>query len=189
MKIALKILPIILVALVILVSCSGDEPKATDQKEKPAPATEQVLVDSKINLLEEGRTTAVIDAKYIEKRFGDKNTMAKGITAYFYDSTGNITSWLVADSAEVNERDNQLEVFGNVEVTSADSVKLYTESLSWDQSTNNVVTDDYVEIHRQDNMVVRGYGLVTDRTLKEYTIKRQVSGKIKELPGKKDKTE
>lgn len=185
MKIALKIIPLFLVALVILAACSNEDDRAIDQKEKPAPATEQVLVDSKINLLEDGHTTAVIDAKYIEKRFGEKNTIAKGITAYFYDSTGNITSWLVADSGEVNERNNKLEVFGNVEVTSADSVKLYTESLSWDQSTNSVVTDDYVEIHRKDDMIVRGYGLVTDRSLKEYTIKRQVSGKIKELPGKK----
>jgi len=187
MRTILKITSLSLIVLILFVSCSNDEPGATGQKDKSASTTEQVLMDSQINLLEDGRTTAVIDAKYIEKRFGEKNTIARGITAYFYDSTGNITSWLVADSGEVNERSNQLEVFGNVVVTSADSVKLYTQSLSWDQSTNSVVTDDYVEIHRRDDMTVQGYGRVTDRSLKEYTIKKQVSGKIKNLSGKKEK--
>jgi LPS export ABC transporter protein LptC len=184
MKLIFKILTPILMASLLILSCSGDKPRSTDQTKK-APTTEQVLVDSRITLLEEGLTTAVIDAKYIEKRFGEKNTMAREITAYFYDSTGAMTSWLVADSGFVNEDENMLNVFGNVEVTSKDSVKLYTESLSWNQSMNSVVTDDYVEIHRGEG-IYRGYGLVTDRNLKEFTIKKQVSGRIKDLPGKKE---
>jgi LPS export ABC transporter protein LptC len=184
MKIIFKILIPILTASLLVLSCSGDKPKSTDQTKK-APTTEQVLVDSKITLLEEGLTTAVIDAKYIEKRFGEKNTMAREITAYFYDSTGAMTSWLVADSGFVNEDENMLNVFGNVEVTSRDSVRLYTETLSWNQSMNSVVTEDYVEIHRGED-IIRGYGLVTDRNLKEYTIKKQVTGRIKNLPGKEE---
>lgn len=185
MKIELKISFLIVASIFLLAACTGDKPKSADQATKEAPGTEQVLMDSKITLLEEGLTTAVIDAKYIEKRFGEKNTMARDITAYFYDSTGTMTSWLVADSGFVNEDENVLNVFGDVEVTSKDSVKLYTQTLSWNQSMNSVVTDDYVEIHRGED-IIRGYGLVTDRNLKEYTIKRQVTGRIKNLPGNEE---
>ena len=52
-------------------------------------------------------------------------------------------------------------------------------------SVDGFVTEDYVEIHREED-VYRGYGLVTDRNLKEFTIKNQVSGRLKEPPGKED---
>jgi len=185
MKMTWKISAFIILAPLIVISCSGDKPKSADQATREAPGTEQVLVDSRITLLEDGLTTAVIDAKYIERHFGEKNTMAREITAYFYDSTGAMTSWLTADSGFVNENQNVLNVFGDVEVTSKDSVKLYTQTLSWNQSMNSVVTDDYVEIHRGED-IIRGYGLVTDRNLKEYTIKRQVTGRIKNLPGNEE---
>jgi LPS export ABC transporter protein LptC len=87
----------------------------------------------------------------------------------------------VADSGEVGELSNQLDVWGNVEVNTRDSVKLHTESLKWDQKINKVVTEDYVEIHREGT-IVRGYGFVSERTLKEFSIKRQVSGRIENLP-------
>jgi LPS export ABC transporter protein LptC len=176
-----KILISILLIAILAISCSKNEPKVTEKVDKDAITTEQVLHDSRINLSQGGRTTAVIDAKYIEKRFGAKKTIAKDIIAHFYDSTGMETSWLVADSGEVGELSNQLDVWGNVEVNTRDSVKLHTESLKWDQKINKVVTEDYVEIHREGT-IVRGYGFVSERTLKEFSIKRQVSGRIENLP-------
>jgi len=171
----------ILIIILLLCGCSGDEAISTDRSGEKASTTEQVLLNSQINLSQDGRTTAVIEADYIEKRFGAKNTYAKVITAHFYDSTGVETSWLVADSGEVAEQNNQLEVWGNVHVTTKDSITLDTESLKWDQSKNRVITEDYVEIHTKTN-IIRGYGFESDRTLKEFTIKRQVSGQFEKLP-------
>jgi LPS export ABC transporter protein LptC len=157
----------ILIIILLLGGCSGDEAISTDRSGEKASTTEQVLLNSQINLSQDGRTTAVIEADYIEKRFGAKNTYAKVITAHFYDSTGVETSWLVADSGEVAEQNNQLEVWGNVHVTTKDSITLDTESLKWDQLKNRVITEDFVEIHTKTD-IIRGYGFESDRTLNHH---------------------
>jgi len=169
---------IIFLAITIFIwGCSDNEGISTEKSKDKSAVTEQVLLDSRINLSQEGRTTAIIEADYIEKRFGEQDTYAKNIAAHFYDSTGAETSWLVADSGQVAEQNNRLEVWGNVHVTTRDSIKLDTESLKWDQSKNRVVTEDYVEIHTKTD-IVRGYGFESDRTLKEFTIKRRISGQF-----------
>ncbi len=176
---------LLIISFFIVNACSGDQPATSDKADKKQALKEQVLMDSQIKLSEKGRTAAVIDAKYIEKRFGQETTNAREIYATFYDSAGHVTSWLTADSGIVNQDKNQINVYGDVVVTSKDSVRLYTDSLSWDQKLNSVVTDDYVEIHRGKN-ILRGYGLITDRSLTEYTIKRQITGELEKLPGARE---
>ena len=176
-----KLIYILLTLIILAAGCSREKSSPSTADSAKAATTEQVLHDSQITLYQDGRTTAVIEAKYIEKRFGQQNTMARDIIAHFYDSTGTMTSWLVADSGEVEENSNRMTVWGNIEATSKDSVKLYTESLNWDQKINKVVTEDYVEIHRED-VIMRGYGMETDRTLKNFVIKHNVSGKLDQLP-------
>jgi len=176
---------LLLSLLLLAVSCSDDQPATSDSTDTEQALKEQVLMDSQIKMSEQGRTAAVIDARYIEKRFGQETTNAREINATFYDSTGHLTSWLTADSGIVNQNKNQINVYGDVVVTSKDSVRLYTDSLSWDQKLNSVVTDDYVEIHRGKN-ILRGYGLITDRSLTEYVIKRQITGQLEKLPGAED---
>lgn len=175
---------IILTLIILVAGCSQEKSSPSTSDSAKSATTEQVLHDSQITLYQDGRTTAVIEAKYIEKRFGQQNTMARNIVAHFYDSSGALTSWLVADSGEVEENSNRMKVWGNVEATSRDSVRLFTESLNWDQKINKVVTEDYVEIHRQD-AIMRGYGMETDRNLKNFVIKRNVSGKLDQLPDQK----
>jgi len=172
---------ILLAGIFLILGCSQDKPVPSTSDSSKTAATEQVLHDSQITLYQDGRTTAVIEAKYIEKRFGQQKTIAREIIAHFYDSSGTLTSWLVADSGEVEENSNRMTVWGNIEATSKDSVKLYTESLNWDQKINRVVTEDYVEIHRQKS-IMRGFGMETDRNLKNFVIKRNVTGKLQNLP-------
>ena len=167
--------------LIVCLACAGEDSSSSETGDSKNTSTEQVLHDSRIYLTRDGRTTAIIDAALIEKHFGHKETIARGITAHFYDSTGHETSWLTADSGEVIEENNRMTVWGDVEVTSDDGVKLYTEALKWDQDKNRVVNNVYNEIHRGDD-ILRGYGLETDRNLKEFTLKKQVSGRIRKSP-------
>lgn len=170
------------IALISLWGCTGEDSSSSETEDSKVASTEQVLHDSRIYLTRDGRTTAIIDAVLIEKHFGQKETIARDITAHFYDSSGHKTSWLTADSGEVIEENNQMTVWGDVEVTSDDGVKLFTETLKWDQDRNRVVNNVYNEIHRGDD-ILRGYGLETDRNLKEFTLKKQVSGRIQKSPG------
>jgi len=98
-----------------------------------------------------------------------------------YDKKGNHTSVLVADSGLIRERKQKLEALGNVVVTTDEGVKLETESLRWDPEGAKIVTDDFVTITK-DKDVITGYGLEADQELKHFKIKKNVKGQIKELP-------
>ena len=99
----------------------------------------------------------------------------------FYDKEGKLTTVLVADSGVIRERKRKFEALGNVVVTTDEGIKLETQSLRWDPESAKIVTDDFVTITK-DKDVITGYGLEADQELKHFVIKRRVRGEIKELP-------
>jgi len=169
----------IFLLILLFVSACGKE-------ESNAPAVsgtvpDQVMENSTITFSEEGVRSAVIWAKYVEvyERLDIKK--AKQVRADFYDKEGNHTSFLVADSGMIQERKRKFEALGNVVVTTDEGIKLVTQTLRWDPLIAKIVTDDFVTITRGKD-VITGYGLEADQQLKHFIIKRQVKGKIEELP-------
>ncbi|MCI0532365.1 MAG: LPS export ABC transporter periplasmic protein LptC, partial [candidate division Zixibacteria bacterium] len=55
-----------------------------------------------------------------------------------------------------------------------------TKSLRWDPSLNLILTDDFVKVTRGKD-IVTGYGLESDPELKHITIKKNVSGEIRDI--------
>jgi len=169
----------IILLILLLVSACGKE-------ESNAPAVsgivpDQVMENSTITFSEEGVRSAVIWAKYVEVYEKRDLKKAKQVRADFYDKEGNHTSFLVADSGVIQERKRKFEALGNVVVTTDEGIKLVTQTLRWDPLIAKIVTDDFVTITRGKD-VITGYGLEADQQLKHFIIKRQVKGKIEELP-------
>jgi LPS export ABC transporter protein LptC len=86
----------------------------------------------------------------------------------------------VADSGRIQEKKQKFEALGDVVVTTDEGIKLQTESLRWDPQVNKIVTDDFVTITKDQN-VITGYGLEADQQLKHLIIKKQVKGKISDV--------
>jgi LPS export ABC transporter protein LptC len=165
--------------ILILISACGKE-------ESKAPAIsgnvpDQVMENSTITFSEEGIRSAVIWAKYVEVYEKLDLKKAKQVRADFYDKEGNHTSFLVADSGVIQERKRKFEALGNVVVTTDEGIKLQTQTLRWDPEKAKIVTDDFVTITRGKD-VITGYGLEADQELKHFVIRKQVKGKIEELP-------
>jgi LPS export ABC transporter protein LptC len=163
----------------LLISACGKE-------ESKAPAIsgnvpDQVMENSTITFSEEGIRSAVIWAKYVEVYERLDLKKAKQVRVDFYDREGKHTSVLVADSGMIQERKRKFEALGNVVVTTDEGIKLVTQSLRWDPEKAKIVTDDFVTITKDQN-VITGYGLEADQQLKHFIIKKQVKGKIEELP-------
>lgn len=89
----------------------------------------------------------------------------------FFDQTGEKTSTLTARRGRVDDRTRDFDAFENVVVTSDDGTVLKTDSLFWTNAERKIHTEAYVDI-RSTTEQIRGHGLVSDQSLKNYRISR-----------------
>jgi hypothetical protein len=71
----------------------------------------------------------------------------------------------------VDDRTRDFEAYENVVVTSDSGTTLKTDRLFWDDSESKIHTDAFVEIISSTEHI-RGHGLVSDQSLKNYRIFR-----------------
>jgi LPS export ABC transporter protein LptC len=164
--------------LLLIFGCSREEPKAP---QFPLDVPDQVMENTTITFTEQGVKSAVIYARHLEVYEKLDLKKAKGVRVDFYDSEGNHTSVLVADSGFIQEKRQNLEALGNVEVTTQEGIQLETQSLRWDPQERKIVTDDFVKITKKED-VITGQGLEADEELKHFVIKKSVKGKVTEIP-------
>lgn len=93
----------------------------------------------------------------------------------FYDSQAQVHAVLVADRGMIYSKTNDLIAHGHVNVVTADSTKLWTDSLCWNNGARLVKTDAPVEIETPKGRV-RGIGLVSDAGLSKIEIQSEVEG-------------
>ncbi len=175
-----KNLSIQIVVLIMLLTCAcgRDESNAPAL---PVDVPDQIIENSTITFSQEGIRSATIFAEYVAVYERLDLKKAKKVHIDFYDKEGSHTSVLVADSGVIQERKQKIEALGNVVVISDEGIKLETQSLKWDPESAKIVTDDFVTITK-DRDVITGYGLEADQELKHFVIKKKVRGEIKELP-------
>jgi len=100
-------------------------------------------------------------------------TTVKKLRLTFY-SQAKIASILTAREGELNSQSGDMEVKGDVTVTSEDEgTTLKTESLRWDARQKKIVTDDLVRQEKADT-VITGKGLESDPGLRKLVIKKNV---------------
>lgn len=170
---------LLIIAWMVSISCSDQDQRPPVESSREFPESE--LYNSTIILSKEGIRNTVIKARYIAKYKEKKEAFARDIEADLYDTTGQHTSYLTADSGWINEEAQEMEMMGHVVVINEEGVRLETESLRWDPDINKIVTDDFVRITRGED-ILTGYGLRTDQNMENIEILRNVKGRIKEVP-------
>ncbi len=161
----------------LLISCSEQrvKPKVISIKTRELP--DQESFNSKVVFSDSGIVKAILRAGHISVYSSRNETLLDGgIVVDFYDKDGNHTSILTADRGRVDDITQDLYAFGNVIARSDSGVVLKTEELKWINSRRKIVSDKYVEI-TSPTEEIRGYGLESDQSLKDYVIFR-VSGRI-----------
>jgi len=165
---------IIILGIILFLRC-GEDQKMEKKLTKDLP--DQVIENATMVFTVNGKKSTVIKAKSIFKWVDKDFTKAKTLEVDFYDTLGEHTSHLTADSGWVWEKRQNLEVLGNVFVVTDDGIKLETESLKWDPKINKITTDDFVKITKGKD-IMTGYGLEADQNLRNFKIKRWVKGEI-----------
>jgi len=161
-------------ALIVLSSCQKEQPQKAPLFDN---LPDQLLSNATMVFTQDGVRRTVIKAKTVAKWTSQDLTQAESLWVDFFDEKGEHTSQLVADSGWIREKDQMLGVWGQVRVTTDEGVKLETQTLNWNPSTNKITTEDFVKITK-DKDVMTGYGLEADQNLKNVKIKTEVKGEI-----------
>lgn len=162
----------------LIFSCKAESPRKI---QRPTTYPDQVVENTAMFFTVNGVRSAEIKVKHLEKYEKEDLSRGKGIFADIYDREGKHISTLQADSGWIREKRQELMVMGNVVVRTDQGMILETQSLSWNPKTNKVTTEDFVRLTKGKD-VITGYGLEADQELKQFKIKKEVKGKIKEVP-------
>jgi len=101
------------------------------------------------------------------------DAILKGLVeANFFNEEGLHISRLTSDSAHIDQRTNNLHAYGNVKVISDDSVKLFSNSILWDNHYKLITSHDSVMFTSASNDTMHGIGFESDMDLTKWKIKK-----------------
>ena len=171
-------LPVVALCSLLLFAC--------EEKIKPSIASTglngnvptQESWKAKITITDSGRVSGILHAGHIAVYEDKKYTnLDSGIVVDFFDENEHHTSVLTAKQGRINDLTHDLEAHGNVVVVSDSGTTLKTEDLYWNNTTQRVYSQDYVEI-TSPKEAIQGHGFESDRSLKQYRILK-VTGQAK----------
>ena len=164
-----------------LFSCENDlkEVQLLTQKPKLLPTETAKGVDMIYS--DSGKATARLTAPLLlHYTIGVKEPyeeLPKGIYVEFYDASNKVKSILKANYAIRNEQTKKMEAKYKVEVISENGDKLNTEHLIWDEEKRKIISDEFVKITTQKE-IITGEGLIAEQDFSEWEILK-VKGVIK----------
>lgn len=165
--------------LFIAGGCAQEPAHEPPAVQSDAREPDQVMANSEIRLMNDGRRAAAIRSKLLKAYTRVDTTLLYDVEVRFFDSTGVHTSTLTADSGRVCQKTNQMSVMGNVKANTTDNRKLIADSLRWDAKKDLVVTEGHVKVSREDGWM-SGESLETDQRLNKVLIKRNLKGSFSE---------
>ena len=150
--------------------------KTSPQEEKiPKISAEGADVRlEKIRFVEDkqGQTTWELEAKAIQQYQNENVMVLEDVKVTLYTKEGK--SFIISgDRGKVHQDSKNLELVGNVVLTSSDGYRLKTHSISYRHSEKKATTLDPVEIEG-DQIRLVGTGMLVDMEDKTFQILRQV---------------
>ncbi len=153
-----------------VVGCREDQPASS-----PTALPSQVVEGFVLHESSSGERLYSLEAETAYVFEAEERIDVSGPRVRFYDEEGLVHATLVADRGLILSRTNDLVALGNVLVETADSTKLTTDSLCWNNSTRIVRTDAHVEIETPNGRIA-GKGLISDAALSRIEILSEVEG-------------
>mgnify|MGYP004447831429 CR=1 FL=1 len=170
-------LPIALVcvcAVFILSACEEvEEEKPWIKVERPEMLfTDTTLLDSYDN----GVLAWKLKTAYLE-RWSDKEVVfAKPVLVDIYDSLGERTAFLRADSGRLDMKFTYVYAYGHVYALTPKGASVRSDSLLWNKKDNRVKTESYVRVVSEDGDVLQGKGFISDAHMEDWKILSDITG-------------
>lgn len=108
----------------------------------------------------------------------DKNlTTFSGISKGVFFKDGKEVLNFKADAGKYNSVNNNLEIWGNIQIISSEGVNLFCDKLSWKGGCEKLFTDSGVKLNF-DNNFLEGKVLIADVKMQTIEIKGGIKGKF-----------
>ncbi len=131
--------------------------------------------NSTITFTDSGIVKAILYADNIQTPGGSTQKIMKGnIIIDLFDENGKHSSTITSERGKANEDTYDIEVEGNVIVTSDSGVVVRSEKMIWNQQRQRVISETNVHISSLTE-IIRGIGFESDQYLRDYKV-FQVSG-------------
>ena len=154
------------------------------ERRELAPAGKSgVLPDEEVQdfALTETNSGAVEWKLYAQKAemYDVKNTItATGVRVNFFDDKGKQSSQLTSREGEINQVTRDMTARGNVVILNSDGTRMSTQSLTFLNREQKIVSDELVRVEQKGN-VLQGVGFESDPNLKHYKFRAQVAGTVR----------
>lgn len=168
------ILLLFMTVMPLLTGCEEiEEEKPWIQVERPQMLfTDTTLLDS----YDKGVQAWKLKTAYLE-RWGDKDIVfVRPVLVDIYDSLGERTAFLRADSGRLDMKFTYVYAYGHVYALTPKGASVRSDSLLWNKKDNLVKTDSYVRVVSEDGDVLQGKGFVSDARMENWHILSNVTG-------------
>lgn len=144
--------------------------KLSSQPQSDTSQADQQIDNAQIQLTKGTIVTAIIKAGRI-KQYAQTLYLAENkLIIHFLNREGDTISVLTSDYGRIYPQTNDMEASGNVVVTNQDTLKLFTQTLKWNNDRQVIHTSDKVRIEKgRDYLLGKEFEATAD--LKKYTIK------------------
>jgi LPS export ABC transporter protein LptC len=155
--------------LVILAACGKVGPDRIQRVAQAADSADQLMIRMRTNLTNEGVRTGYLeaDSAFVYENAG--HTDLKNIRVTFYTPSGVATSVLTAEAGWYRMITKEMEARGNVVVVRTDGARLTTSILKYDQSKNQVSTDQPYTWYEPPDRHLAATGFISDPTFSNIT--------------------
>ena len=150
-----------------------EEEKPWLQVERPEMLfTDTTLMDS----YDKGVLAWKLKTAYLE-RWSDKEVVfVRPVLVDIYDSLGERTAFLRADSGRMDLKFTYVYAYGHVYALTPKGASVRSDSLIWNKKDNLVTTESYVRVVSEEGDVLQGRGFVSDAHMDNWRILSNVTG-------------
>ncbi len=163
-------------ALFLLSACEEPEedlPLEGEAVERPMMLfTDTTLLD----FYEKEKLSWKVKTAYLERWGGTEKIFAKPILVDIFDSLGDRSAFLRADSGTLDSRMNYVYAYGHVYAITPKGASVRADSLLWNKKDNLVRTESFVRVVSEDGDVLQGKGFESDAKMENWHILSDVTG-------------
>jgi LPS export ABC transporter protein LptC len=167
------LIPLFLIGLIVTACEEIEEEKPWLQVERPEMLfTDTTLMDS----YDKGVLAWKLKTAYLE-RWSDKEVVfVRPVLVDIYDSLGERTAFLRADSGRMDLKFTYVYAYGHVYALTPKGASVRSDSLIWNKKDNLVKTESYVRVVSEEGDVLQGRGFESDAHMDNWRILSNVTG-------------
>lgn len=164
--------PLLTAILVFMLASCLEKEYDLDSLRSPQDYSVEEATDVEILYSDSARLKVRIEGPMLRRyiyRFRVEEEFPKGVQVTFFDAYGEPSAWLFANYAIRKPQDNQTIVQDSVVLYNTQGDKIEGLELIWDESTEEIHTDKFVRITR-DEEIIYSRGFRSNQDFTKYTL-------------------